>query len=369
MENRYPKLTIDMNRLKNNFDIVNNMCSDIGIETAFVIKGYNGIPEISEEVAKWGCVQIASSRIEQLKDLKLRGLAVDTLLLRLPMMSEIEDVVRYADISLNSQKETLIELNRVAIENNIKHGVILMRDLGDLREGIFDRKEFTDTACFVEKELEGLVLEGVGGALSCYGSIYPTVENISELVDNGWEIERLIGRKLRYISGGSSTSLNLVHKGKMPEGVNHLRLAESIICTLDLPENWDTNIKGLDKNVFTLEAQVIEIQNKPSYPIGSKGVNAFGEEMEYTDRGIRLRALLAIGNRDVGSHTSLVPVDEGVDIIGASSDHLILDIEEAVKDYNIGDILKFNMYYQAILFASDQNIMNVEIINKQLNEL
>lgn len=364
MKNRYPKLTIDMNRLKNNFDIINNMCNDFGIETAFVIKGYNGIPEISEEVAKWGCVQIASSRIEQLKDLKLRGLAVDTLLVRLPMMSEIEDVVRYADISLNSQKETLVELNRVAIENNIKHGVILMRDLGDLREGIFDRKEFTDIACFVENELEGLILEGVGVALSCYGSTYPTVENISELVDNGREIEGLIGRKLRYISGGSSTSLNLVHKSEMPEGVNHLRLAESIICTLDLPLNWDTDIEGLDKDVFTLEAQVIEIKEKPSYPIGRKGANAFGEELEYEDRGIRKRALLAIGNRDIGSYTALVPVDEGVELIGASSDHLILDIEDAVKEYIIGDILKFNLFYQAILFASDRNIMNVEIINK-----
>lgn len=364
MNNRYPKLTIDMNRLKNNFEIINNMCRNSGIETAFVIKGYNGIPEISEEVAKWGCIQIASSRIEQLKDLKLRGLAIDTLMLRLPMMTEIEDVVRYADVSLNSEKETLIELNRIAIENNIKHRVILMRDLGDLREGIFERKEFTETAVYIEDELEGLFLEGVGSALSCYGSTYPTVENISELVDNAREIEGLIGRKLKYISGGSSTSLNLLHKGIMPEGINHLRLAESIICTLDLPENWETNIEGLDKNVFTLEAQVIEIKNKPSYPIGRKGVNAFGEEMEYEDKGIRKRALLAIGNRDIGSYTSLVPIDEGVELVGASSDHLIIDIDDAKMKYSVGDILKFNLYYQAILFASDKNVMNLEIINK-----
>lgn len=361
MGKRYPVLNIDIKKLLNNAKIITGQCNEKGIDTACVIKGYNGLPEVAEEMAKCGCSQLASSRIDQLKDVKLRGMAMDTLLLRIPMMSELEDVIKYADISLNSQRETLIELDKMAIENNTRHRVILMRDLGDLREGIFDKDEFVETACFIENNLKGLVLEGIGTNLSCYGSIVPTEKNLSLLVENAEEIEKLINRKLKYVSGGATTTLPLFFRDGLPEGINHLRLGESIICAMDLPLYWNTNVEGLETGVFTMDAQIIEIGRKPSYPIGDKCVNAFGESPEYEDRGIRLRALLAVGNRDVGNYSSLEPVESGVELVGASSDHLIVDIEDAEKEYKIGDVLRFNMFYQAVLFASDNRLMNIEL--------
>jgi predicted amino acid racemase len=95
----------------------------------------------------------------------------------------------------------------------------------------------------------------------------------------------------------------------------------------------------------------------------AKGINhlRLGESPEYEDRGIRIRTLLAVGNRDIGNYSSLEPVDEGVEIIGASSDHLILDIEDAERDYCVGDIMRFDMFYQVVIFASDSKLMNIEI--------
>lgn len=359
---KYPKLVINMKHFKNNFEIVQKMCQSSEIDFAFVIKGFNGLVDISKEVSTWGCKEIASSRMDQLIDLKKAGVSVETMLLRLPMMSELQEVIEYADISLNSQRETLMALNEVALSKNKVHKVILLRDLGDLREGIFSKDKFIETASFVES-LEGLHLEGVGTALSCYGSTFPTIKNLSELVANAREIEGLIGRKLKYVSGGSSTSLNLLKSGTMPEGINHLRIAEAIICTLDLPLNWETEIDGLNKNVFTLHAQVIEIEHKPTLPIGKKGVNAFGEVPYYEDKGIRKRMILAIGNKDVGNYSSIIPLDSDITLVGASSDHLIVDIEESKKDYKIGDILTFNMFYQAILFSSNSNCMTIEVLD------
>src|SRR5665648_929330 len=227
-----------------------------------------------------------------------------------------------------------------------------MRDSGDLREGIFDRNEFIKLACFIEREMKGLILEGIGSNLSCYGSIMPTEENLSELVNDAEEIEKLINRTLKYISGGSTTTLPLLFNGKLPERINHLRVGEAIICAQDLPVYWDTNIEGLEKGTFIIETQIIEIQKKPSYPIGIKCVNAFGESPEYTDKGTRLRAIVALGNRDIGSYTSLIPLNKGIELVGASSDHLILDIENATQKYEVGDILSFGMYYQGVLFLS-----------------
>jgi predicted amino acid racemase len=361
MSKKYPNLIIDMKKIRNNSQVIVELCKDNGIDIACVIKGYNGIPEVSEEMAKSGCKQLGSSRMDQLKEIKLRGIGIDTLLLRVPMISEVEDVVRYADISLNSEIEVLEKLNEAALSNKIKHRVIIMRDLGDLREGIFDRKELVEAAKYVEEELEGLILEGVGTNLSCYGSIMPTVENLSELVADAEEIEKEIGRELKYISGGGTTTLPLLNREMLPERINHLRIGEGIICALDLPLYWDTDIQGLKTGVFSLEAEIVEIKSKPTYPIGIKCVNAFGEKPVYEDKGIRLRAIAAIGNKDVGSYGSLIPREEGVEVVGASSDHLILDIENVKRKLKLGDILTFDLFYKGVLFSADRCFMNIEL--------
>ncbi|HAE41442.1 MAG TPA: alanine racemase [Clostridiales bacterium] len=361
MSRRYPKLVVDMNKMRSNAKIIHDLCEDNAIDLACVIKGFNGIPEVAEEMVKSGCKQLGSSRMEQLKEIKLRGLGIDTLLLRIPMLSEAELVVKYADISLNSQKEVLDKLNDLALEYGIRHRVILMRDLGDLREGLFNRESLTELAAYVENELSGLILEGIGTNLSCYGSIMPSEDNLNELVANAEDIEEIIGRELKYISGGATTTLPLLYEGKLPERINHLRVGEGIICALDLPLYWDTEIEGLETGVFRIEAEVIEIDRKPTYPIGNRCVNAFGDTPEYDDRGIRARALLAIGNKDVGNYTALLPTEDGIELVGASSDHLIIDIENAKREIKLGDIVEFDLFYQGVLFASDRCFMNIEL--------
>ncbi len=364
MSKRYPNLLVDLNKLHHNAKIVFDLCKEKGIETTGVIKGFNGIPQIAAQMAKAGCKQLGSSRIEQLKEIKLSGFGIDTLLLRLPMLSELEEVVKYADISLNSQQVVLEKLNEIALDNGVKHHVILMRDLGDLREGVFEKEGFIELAKYVDKKLKGLVLEGIGTNLSCYGSIMPSVANMTELIDNATKIEEIIGRPLRYVSGGGTTTLPLMYKGDLPKGINHLRIGEGIICALDLPLYWDTEIEGLQTGVFTMEAEVIEVFKKPSYPVGEMCVNAFGEKPEYTDKGTRLRALLGIGNKDVGSYTALIPHDPGIELVGASSDHLIIDIEEADKEIEVGSILTFDLLYQGVLFASDRCHMRIELMDE-----
>ena len=194
MPKRYPRLIVNMNKMRNNAKMIHDLCKGNEIELACVIKGFNGIPEIAEEMVKSGCRQLGSSRMEQLKEIKLRGLGIDTLLLRIPMISEAELVIKYADISLNSQKEVLDTLNDLALEYGVRHRIILMRDLGDLREGLFDRESLTEMAIYVENELTGIILEGIGTNLSCYGSIMPSEDNLNELVANAMEIEKIIGK-------------------------------------------------------------------------------------------------------------------------------------------------------------------------------
>lgn len=358
---KYPVLEVNLNKLRKNTEIVTDLCKDNGIEVAGIIKGFGGIVEAAKAMAEGGCTQIGSSRIEQLRSLKEATVKLPLLLVRIPMLCELEDVVRYSDICLASEKETLIELNREAEKQNKKYSVILMYDLGDLREGVFYRRELIELARLVECELNSLMLEGIGANLNCYGSVAPTHQNLTELSDAAEEIEKILQRSLNIVSGGGTTTLPLLIKGGVPDKINHLRIGEGINNTQDLPLYWDTDIEGLDKDTFVLKAQIIEINEKPTYPIGELMVNAFGEHGHYEDRGIRKRALVGLGNQDVGDSSKLVPKDKNIMVLGASSDHTILDIHDSEKEYKLGDIVEFNVLYQAMLFTSLSQYVNKKI--------
>lgn len=360
---RYPLLEINLKKLYDNTKIVTKLCSDYGINVAGIIKGFGGIVEGAQAMAEGGCFQIGSSRIEQLKALKERGLEVPLLLVRIPMMCEIEDVVKYSDISLVSEKETLVLLNKEAKRQNKTFGVVLMYDLGDLREGVFSLDELIQLAEYVELELKNLYLEGVGSNLSCYGSVAPAEENLSQLGDAATEIEKRLQRKLNIVSGGGTTTLPLMVRGGVPKKINHLRIGEAINNTQDLPLYWDTNIEGLDPDVFILKAQIVEVNEKPTHPIGQLMVNAFGDLPHYEDKGIRKRAIAALGNQDLGDSSRLVPRDKNMIVLGASSDHTILDIHDCERDYKVGDLVEFNILYQAMLMTTLSPYVHKKVLN------
>lgn len=359
---KYPILEFNVKKLCNNTKIVAKLCEEHGIRVAGIIKGFGGIKEGAEEMVRGGCYQIGSSRIEQLKSLKESGMEVPLLLVRIPMMCEIEDVVKYSDLCLVSEKETLNLLNNEAMKQGKKYGIVLMYDLGDLREGVFTKGELIELAEYTEYNLENLYLEGIGSNLSCYGSVAPTTENLSMLANAALEIENKLNRKLNIVSGGATTTLPLLIRGGVPKKINHLRLGEGINNTQDLPLYWDTNIEGLDKDVFVLKAQIIEINEKPTHPIGKLIVNAFGNTPHYEDRGIRKRAIIALGNQDLGDSSRLIPRDKDMIVLGASSDHTLLDIHDCKKEYKLGDIVEFNILYQAMLMTSLSEYVHKKII-------
>ena len=360
---RYPLLEIDRNVIRRNAEIMLAECRRHGIEPYAVIKGYNAIPEINAVLVEAGYKTLASSRLAHLAAVKEAKLPVETLGLRVPMLSEVRDVVRLCDISLNSELETLKRLNEAAGEIGVVHKVILMRDLGDLREGIFDREEFIKTACRIEREFDNLSLWGIGVNLSCYGSVIPTVKNLSELASNAEEIEKLTGKKLQVVSGGATSSLPLMVRGEMPEKINNLRIGEANLITCDLFGYWNCPIEGLSNRCLVLKAEIIEIGNKPTHPIGELGINCFGAYPHYDDLGVRRRALLGIGAFDFRDCEKLIPDDPGVKILGASSDHMVIDIEESKIGYRLGDIISFTLYYPAMLSATESPDVEKYFVN------
>ena len=356
----YPRVEINLQYLKENVAEIVRRCGEFGIDIAGVIKGTTGIPECAKMFEEGGAKIIASSRLEQIEDAKNYGIDLPYLLLRVPMMTELAEVVRLTDISLNSEVKVLKALNEEARKQDKKHKVILMADLGDLREGFWDKDEMVDAALMVEKELTNLELAGVGTNLGCYGSIEATSDKLDELVAIAERIEGKIGRTLEYISGGATTSLPRIINNDMPKRINLLRVGEGILLARDLDVFYGYDMSFMHQDVYTLKAEVIEVKDKPSHPVGKISIDAFGHTPEYVDRGIRKRALLGIGKVDYGSIDEIFPKDKGIEVIGASSDHTILDIEDAERNLEPGDIVSFGIDYASIVYLT--NCRNVQMI-------
>ena len=359
---QYPKLTVDTRKLYNNIKTVADDCSSQGISIAGVIKGFNGIYEAALQFVKAGCSQLATSRMEQIIDAREKGIDAEFMLVRIPMLSEAEEVAAYADMSLNSEIEVIRAIDRACEKFDRTHGIILMADLGDLREGYWDKDELVETAVYIENELKNVKLMGVGTNLGCYGSIKPTVDKMNELADIACRIEERIGRELEIVSGGATSSYPLVLDKVMPAKINHLRMGEGIILAYDLQEIWGLDMSRLSQEVFTFKAEVIEVKNKPTHPVGEIFIDGFGRMPEYEDRGIRKRALLATGKLDYALNDKIFPKMKGIELIGASSDHAILDIEDCEEKIKLGDIIEFNVSYPSLMYLTNSRYINIEII-------
>lgn len=358
---RNPKLIVDLNKLRSNIEKVQRMCHDNGVEIAGVIKGFTGLPECAMQFERCGCRFMASSRLEQLEPLKEYGIQTPMMMIRVPMISEAADVVRITDISLNSSVEVLKELNKQARLQDKKHQVILMADLGDLREGFWDKDELVEAALMVEYDLHNLELAGVGTNLGCYGAIVPTREKEEELIEIAERIEEKIGRELEFISGGATSALTTMIDGQLPDRINLLRLGEGIILAVDLQDIWGYDMSYLYNDVFTIRAEVLEVRNKPTHPIGKIMIDCFGKTPTYEDRGIRRRALVGIGRVDYGSPDDLKTKNENIQVVGASSDHTILDVEDA-GDIRVGDTVDFKVCYANLVYLTSSDNMNIVYI-------
>lgn len=362
----YPRVVIDLKKLRNNIDQIIGRCNDNGIEIAGVVKCVDGNVRVAKEFEKGGAGFIASSRLEHIGRLKNGGVEKPLMLIRVPMISEAERTVELCDVSLNSEIHVLGELDRAAQRAGKIHGVILMDDLGDLREGFWDLDQLLDAAEFVE-EAPGLELLGIGTNLGCYGSVMATSEKLEELVRDAEAVEEKIGRRLKYISGGATSSIPRILEGNMPERINMLRIGEGIIVAQDLIELYGYEMDFMETDVSVLEAEIIEVKIKPSHPVGEIGYDAFGNKMVYEDRGMRKRALIGVGKVDF-AFGGLKPRDKGVEILGGSSDHTILDVEQAERDFKVGDIVKIDIDYGALVFLTQSENVHIICINDETME-
>lgn len=335
----FPKMTINVGYFKDNLRYMMQLLKRQNIKLVPVTKVFRAEQTLIDVINQTDIEVIADSRINNLKIMQTDK---KKMLLRIPMLSEIKDVVEYADISLNSELEVIEALNYEARKQRKIHSVILMYDLGDLREGIF--YHFDDISWIEKiKRMKNIHFMGIGTNLTCYGAVIPTKKTYNKLLEIKQRVEQLIDGPCEIISGGNSSSLPLVMDEKLPHYINQLRIGEALVCGRETA--YGNDIIGMHQDVFTLDAEIIELKIKPSKPEGKIGVDAFGHRVRFSDRGMIKRAILAIGKQDIALDQLKPP--SGVNVLGSSSDHLIVELED--DRYKVGDVIHFGLTYGGIL--------------------
>ncbi|MBF0313711.1 MAG: alanine/ornithine racemase family PLP-dependent enzyme [Oligoflexia bacterium] len=356
-----PKLEIHLGKLEHNARLEVEILAKYGVTVMGVNKVFNGMPETAQAIINGGITTIAEARIANLK--KLQHLDCSKCLLRTPTLSEIEDTVLFADLSLCSDLITIRALSKEAVRQNKAHQLLLMIDMGDLREGIWF-EDYTEIVATVREAmaLPHLSIYGIGTNFSCYGMVIPTIEHLNLFVALVERIESELKFKFNYLSGGNCTSYHLIHQGVWNPRINHLRIGglhQFGIEYVDMKYvngffHSEKDCKLALSNLYLLKAEIIQVFTKPTMPFGTLGVDAFLQKKTFVDRGRRKQALLSFGKVDI-DYRNCAPQDDSIMILGQTSDHTLIDIEEAVYDYKAGEQVIFEVDYTGLLSLCAQN--------------
>lgn len=345
-----PRLEIDLDKIYYNAHALVSSLAQRGISVTGVTKATLGSVKIGNALLQAGVTSLGDSRIENIKLMRLAqksGLIKDAmvLLIRSPMLSQVEQVVQYADISCNTEIEVIKKLSAEARKQGRTHQILLMVELGDLREGILP-EDLLDTVREV-LILPNIILKGIATNLACRSGVAPDATNMAVLSELAVLIETTFDLTLEVVSGGNSANIQWALNDTQTDAgrVNNLRLGEAILLGCEPLQRQA--IDGLYTDAFTLVAEVIESKRKSSQPTGTIEQSAFGETAAVTDRGIVAQAILAIGMQDIDPGGLQAPA--GIEVLGASSDHLI--IEPIENELLVGDEVCFQLNYSALVRA------------------
>jgi len=337
-----PRLEIDLGKLFHNTQALVQRLDERGIAVTGVTKATLGSPEIAKVLLRAGIRSLGDSRIENIESMRQAGVSAEMMLIRSPMLSQAARVVESADVSFNTEMAVIRQLSVEAQKIDRVHRVLLMVELGDLREGIMpgdlmDAVRETIT-------LPNIELEGIGTNLACRSGVSPDINNMTTLSTLANAIEQDTGRSINVVSAGNSANLSWAFSGADLGRINNLRLGEAILLGCETLHRQP--LSGLHTDAITLVAEVIESKLKPTQPTGDIAQTAFGKITAGTDRGNVVQSILAIGIQDVDPDG--LRGAEGIKVCGASSDHLIIE-SAADQCLAIGSELTFQLNYSGLL--------------------
>lgn len=354
-------LTINTDKICGNIVKLQDYLSEKNIQWTLVTKMLCGYEKALEKIIPAKCIKnlhsIGDSRITNLKIIKRIKPDVVTMYVKPPALGQVKNVVEYADISLNSSLKTISALDKEAGRQKKVHRIIIMIEMGELREGVLRE----DIIGFYEKvfNLDNIQVIGLGTNLGCMYGIEPTYDKLIQLSLYKQLLEIKFNKKLELVSGGSSITLPLIDKQKLPEGINHFRIGEAAL--LGISPLYNKKFRNLSTNTIDFSAEILELYKKENVPDGMIGNAAIGDTTDIENE-VResYRCLVDFGQLDVDAK-NLFPKDKKVSFVGTTSDMTVYDIGEQKGNMQVHDQLHFRPNYMSIARIMNSRYMAKEI--------
>lgn len=348
------ELVIHTKKIRENIKTLSEFFRKHNREWSLITKVFSGDPEFMERILTDDVLEliqsVGDSRLDNLKTLKSVRPDMRTILIRPPVRGEAEEVIKYADISLNTSYDTIISLNEAAKKAGIIHKVIVMIEMGELREGV-KRDEVMDFYRSVFN-LPNIDIIGIGSNLGCMYGIEPTEDKMLQLALYKEMISEKFNKELKYVSGGTSITLPKVIEGTVPSEVNHFRIGEAAF--FGVSPLYNERFLDLHTDTFEMIANIIEVEEKKLAPDGKISEANIGETRDF-EEGDRqrssLKAILDVGLLDV-DREGIEPQDAEVKFVGITSDMLVVDVghddPRLREQYSVGHQVKFASNYMAV---------------------
>jgi len=343
----FPRVVVDLDCLTDNATKVHSLSQEHGLGVVAVTKGVTSDAEIVQAFMRGGIHSIGDSRVHDFLSLRQEEFGVlELTLLRQPPRSQIHLVPHITDRAFISELSAMEALGEAALAKGTICDVLAVVEMGDRRDGV----PMSDLTSFVlaASKIAGVEVVGLAGNVGCITGLLPTAENQELFGAAAERVRRETGLSLPIVSTGGTVALDLIEHGLLSSAVTELRAGEALLLGVSTTDS--RVIPWLRQDAFVLEAEVIEVRDKPSAPDGPVGLDAEGRRPRVVDRGVRRRAVVALGFTDTDPD-ALLPLDDGVTIAGSSSDHMVLDVTEAGHDFCEGDVVHFRMKYAALLHS------------------
>ena len=360
------ELIIHTDKIKENIITLSKYFRKHKIDWSLVTKVFSGDKEFLKNLLTEDVINhidsIGDSRLTSLMNLREINPNMRTIYIKPPAIIYADDVVKYANISLNTSYKTIKALNDAAKKQNIIHKVIIMIELGELREGI----NRNDVIEFYDKvfDLSNIEVIGLGSNLGCMYGVEPSYDKLLQLSLYKQIIESKFNRKLKYVSGGSSITLPLIEYGKVPADINHFRIGEAIFFGTSPLEG--EKFLNLHTNTFEFKANIIELEEKYVVPDGIINEANIGHTIDFNESEASeksYKAILDFGMLDVDSK-DIECNDKTVGFVGITSDMTVTDIGnnkvDGKKKFNVGDKICFTPNYMAVA-----RLLNSKFIEKK----
>lgn len=355
------ELIVDLSKLRHNLTVIQALCARHRLELLAVAKGCNGFLPVIEVFETCGVRRVGFSRTDDAAKAS-SVLSNPPCFLSIAAPEQAETIVQHFGSSLHSELITIRALACAAERISRSHGIILMVDIGDLREGVVPDEVVGTVRAILAMRSPFIELWGLGATLGCCSGTLPDDQNLGLLQELARETEQCTGDAVRMLSIGGSVVIPWIEKGLLPSRINQVRIGEALL--LGTIPALDQRHEALSQDVFILRGIVLEAKEKPSMPPGRQGRDVFGQQLRFADRGHRLRCILDFGIIDTYPK-GLTPLLEGVEFINSNSDYTLVDATETGRKWKPGDTMDFYLSYQALIRAFHAGHLRISVCDDE----